>query len=124
MVLTFTQLYPAATNFHSTTLQQDEALFRQLCEACDIPLTLCTHLIPKAFKMPDLGRRHKALDAVKKIAAQSSDDNAKFLRKQIEDQSRLAEAQVSSNPHLSLRVPLPPSLFPPPFPSLLRVSQS
>ena len=50
-LLTCAQLFSrTSTNFHSITLQQDEALLRQLCEACDIPLTLCTHLIPKVVE--------------------------------------------------------------------------
>jgi len=74
--------------------QQDEALLRQLCEACETPLTLCFHLLPRAFKMPDLGRRHKALEAVRKLAAQSTEESAKFVCKQIDDVTRLAEAQM------------------------------
>jgi hypothetical protein len=51
---------------------QDETLLRQLAETCDAPLILCHYLLPKAFKGGDLGRRSKALEAVKKVAAQVS----------------------------------------------------
>jgi hypothetical protein len=74
--------------------EQDEKLLRELCETCDTPMTLCAHSLPKAFKMPDLQRRVKALQAVHKIASQSQQLNAKFMSKAIDEQIRLQEAQT------------------------------
>lgn len=73
---------------------QDDTLLRQLCETCDVPMTLCAYMLPKAFKMPDLPRRTKALEAVKKTAAQSSDEGGKFLARQLDDQLKLQQVQV------------------------------